>query len=76
MLEVNVYTANWDAGRHAFPALPALGEKVRVNVSCDGREWGELKQRLAKAGRTLDWSDSDGADWNIYVVVALAVDDA
>jgi hypothetical protein len=72
--EVNLHTGRWTAARHrgTFP-LPAIGDKVRADPSCDAREWDELKRRLGEEGRGLDWSDTDGR-WNVYVVVALASD--
>jgi hypothetical protein len=67
---VNTYTARWIDGQFApTDGIPAIGDSVRVHVSCDAREWDDLQRRLRGAGRALEWSDGDGPRWNVYRVV-------
>ncbi len=74
MIEVNAYTATWDAACRT--AAPAVGTKVRVNESCDAREWDGLVTKLRLANRRLEWIDgldAEGTKWAIYEVVSRSV---
>ena len=65
-ITINDYTGTWQAatGRHA----PEIGAAVAVHVSCDAREWDDIKRLVRRAGMDLDFTGDNG-EWNMWTVV-------